>query len=84
MSNNIVGLEKETELVSLLRTKLREAQRGEIDGLIIISEYTNNAITDDMTGAFSDERNQRYVFRGILGDYARYFQDIDTEVHEYD
>ena len=82
--SKITKFKRESEVVRLLRSKLADALNGEIDGVILVTEYTNNVVTDDLAGMFSDSRVNRYVWRGILEDYCRYFQDIDVEVHDYD
>ena len=82
--SKITKFKRESDVVRLLRAKLADALNGEIDGVILITEYTNDVVTDDLAGMFCDARANRYIWRGILGDYSRYFQDVDVEVHDYD
>ena len=84
MSNNVIHIGTESDQTILLRQLLEESKRGEIDGLVVVREYATGAIAHEIVGATSAAERERYHWAGIMHAYGRYFEDIDTEVHEYD
>ena len=83
MSNNVIHIGTESDQTILLRQLLEESKRGEISGLLVIREYESGAIVHDIVGATSADERSAYHWAGIMHAYGRYFEDIDTEAHEY-
>lgn len=83
--SNIVRLDRDTELVTLLDGKAEDARRREIDGVIIFCEYADGVVTEDIEGAFSGEVKDRRNLIGALEDMIKELRkEIDPEEHEYD
>jgi len=82
--SNVVQLGTDSDQTILLRQLLEESKRGEISGLLVAREYESGAIVHDIVGATSADERSAYHWAGIMRSYAHYFEQIDTEVHEYD
>ena len=80
----VVKLNTDNEQVAMLRAALKDAISGELEGVIIVCEYSNGVVTNDIAGLF--DVHNRFNVMGMLEESrdAVKFIDTDTTEHDYD
>lgn len=79
--SNVTALPK-SDIITLCQGLLSDARAGRLEGLIVVGEYANGVVTDDIAGVFDVDR--KYSVMGKLEECRDRVKKIDTEEYDYD